>query len=94
MVLSWDPVETDQEGRPIQDVSYEVFVRVNDAQEQRFGPVTAPWIELPVHVAPCDRVRVQVQSVHAGERSPRSMVLEQRVLTKAGAPCAEAARTE
>ena len=92
LVLSWDPVSTDQKGRPIEGVSYEVFVQVNDEPEQRFGPVFEPRVELPVRVEQCDQVRVQVVSIHQGERSPRSLLLEERVPAEPRPGCTQAAR--
>lgn len=92
MVLSWDPVASDRDGRPIEDVSYEVFVRVNDEPEQRFGPVREPRLELPLHVQQCDRVRIQVVSIYRGQRSPRSVLLEERIPADPQPGCTQSAQ--
>ncbi len=84
--LSWDPVTTNTRGQAIGDVRYEVYLQVNDQPERRFGPVAEPSIEIPVQLAPCDRVRAQVVSIRNGVRSGRSTLVEQRMPPAAEGP--------
>lgn len=86
VVLSWDPVTTNQEGTPVGPVAYDVYVRVNDGPEQRFGPVSEPQLELPLRLGYCDRLRAQVVAIHRGLRSPRSEVLERHITPPPGQP--------
>lgn len=84
--LSWAPVTTDTKGKAIANVRYEVYVRVNDGPEKRFGPVDAPSIQIPLRLRACDVIRAQVVSIRHGVRSGRSSPIEQRVPPSSGGP--------